>query len=126
MTIILHEDLPATIGYYSKVTESRKIVTKDIGAQTFSLYEQTIPPGGYIVNHLHTYEESLTFIAGQVIVTINGKTTEVNADATIFIPPNTQHSIKNDSDQPARLIAVHAPSEPKVIYPDGHPVPVKW
>jgi len=126
LTLIRHKDRPVKNGYYSKVTDSRKIVTPEVGATAFSLYEQTLPPGGYIVLHYHDYEESLTFLTGRVQVTVNGEVTEVEAGTTLFIPPGVQHSVHNEGDEPARLIAVHASRTPKVLYPNGLPEPVDW
>ena len=76
--------------------------------------------------HSHDYEESLTFLTGRVQVTVEGEQSDVEAVTTLFIPPGIEHSVRNDGKEPARLIAVHATSEPKVIYPNGLPEPVKW
>lgn len=124
--ILPHKNIVAKDGYYSKVTENRLLKSAEASAQTFSLQTQTIPPGGYIVMHCHPYEESLTFLSGRVSVTIGNETTEVEAEATVFIPPHTKHSVHNNGTEPARLIAVHGTAEPSVIYPDGTPEPVKW
>lgn len=126
MPIIRHKDRPAKNGYYSKVTDSRKIITSEVGAKTFSLYEQTLPPGGYIVLHYHNYEESLTFLTGRVKIMIEDKVEEIEAETTVFIAPGVQHSIRNEGDEPARLIAVHGCDTPRVLYPDGLPEPVDW
>lgn len=124
--ILSHEDIPAKNGYYSKVTENRLIKSDTAGANTFTLQTQTIPPGGYITWHYHEYEESLTFLSGKVIVTIGDQTSEIKAETTVFIPPNTEHKVENHRDEPAKLIAVHATATPKAIYPDGAPKPVEW
>ncbi|NEQ12238.1 MAG: cupin domain-containing protein [Moorea sp. SIO4E2] len=124
--ILPHKNIPAQNGFYSKVTDNRLIKSDSAGAQTFTLQTQTIPPGGYIALHYHAYEESLTFLSGRVTVTIGEKTTEVEAEVTIFIPPHTNHSVQNNGAKPARLIAVHGTAEPSVIYPNGRPEPVEW
>ena len=126
MHIISHHDVPKKNGYYSKVTESRNIVTPKIGATSFSLYEQTLPLDGYIVAHYHDYEESLTFLSGRVQIVLDGETFTAEARATVFIPPQTVHSVRNVGNFPALLIAVHGTSNPRVLYPDGPPNPVRW
>ena len=126
MMIVPHKNIPAKNGYYSKVTDNRLIQNESAGAKTFTLQTQTIPPGGYITLHCHEYEESLTFLSGQVTVTVGEKSTEIEAEATIFIPPMANHSVQNNGTEPARLIAVHGTAVPSVIYPNDHPEPVQW
>ncbi|MEM8858556.1 MAG: cupin domain-containing protein [Chloroflexota bacterium] len=126
MYVLSHSEIPARDGYYSKIINNRMLKTSEVGAASFCLQEQIIPPGGYIVSHSHPYEESLTFLSGRVTVTINDETAEVEAAVTIFIPPHTIHSVINQGSEPAKLIAVHGTNTPEVVYPDGTPEPVKW
>ena len=126
MGIIKHQDIESTRGYYSKVTNSKKIVTKKSGATTFQLWEQTLPLGGYITPHTHEFEESLTFLTGEAVVRLDGEEAIIGPDTTIFIPAGILHEVRNNGDEPVRLIAVLAHPEPKVIYPAGPPNPVSW
>ena len=48
MPVSQHAQQPATKGYYSKII-NRQIVTSAVGATSFVLWEQVIPPGGYRV-----------------------------------------------------------------------------
>ena len=65
MTIIYHDQQPQKRGYYSKII-GRKLVTKEVGAQSCEVWEQTIPSGGYIVPHYHDFEETITLLTGSV------------------------------------------------------------
>lgn len=102
------------------------IVTDKVGTESCTIWEQIIPPGGYIVPHYHEFEETLIFLSGHVQVTIEGESYQIEANTTVFIPPRLTHSVLNQSDEPARLIALLISVDPKVIYPNGFPEPVVW
>lgn len=125
MAIICHQDQPWSRGYYSKIL-GRKIVTSAIGAQTFELWEQIIPPGGYIVPHYHPCEESITFLSGCVAVTLAEETVRVEVGSTLFVPAGVIHHIRNDGQEDVRLLAFLAASQPEVIYPGEKPLPIDW
>lgn len=125
MAIIKHDEQPATQGYYSKII-NRKIVSPENGSQTCTVWDQIIPPDGYIADHYHEFEETLTILTGCLQITMDDESYEVVADTTIFIPPRVVHSAKNKGNEPVRLIALLMSAEPRVIYPNGHPAPVVW
>ncbi len=125
MPIIRHANQPITKGYYSK-TVNREIVTSDVGAKSCTVWDQLIPPGGYIVPHFHNFEEILTFLSGHVQVTLADESHQIEANTTIFIPPYLIHSVLNQGEEPARLIALLISIDPEVIYPNGVPEPVVW
>jgi quercetin dioxygenase-like cupin family protein len=123
--IILHDEQPASRGYYSKIL-NRPILGAEQGLATCTIVDQIIPAGGYIVPHSHDYEEVLTFIAGAVTVSLEDATFEVSAPASVLIPAGALHEVRNPGGQPARLIAYHATSAPHTHYPAGDPAPVDW
>lgn len=125
MTVIRHTDQPLTKGYYSKII-NRKLVTSAIGAKTCTVWEQIIPPGGFIAPHYHDFEETLTFLNGRVQVTIGDDRYQIEADTTVFIRPHAIHSVLNQGNEPVRLIALLMSANPKVIYPNELPEPVVW
>ena len=127
MTLIQHNQLPPKRGYFSKIL-NRKIVTKELGAKSFAMWDQTIPPGGYIVPHYHDFEETLTFLNGSpgLQIVIDHEVHQIETVTTVFVPPGCVHSVKNESTGPVRLLAFLATETPKVIYVDENPSPVKW
>ena len=127
MTIIYHNQIPPKRGYYSKIL-NRKVVSNDVGAKTCEVWDQTIPPGGYIVPHYHDFEETLTFLNGSsgLQITIDHEVHQIETEATVFIPPGCVHSVQNQSSDPVRLLAFLVSEKPKVIYIDENPLPVEW
>ncbi len=105
------------IGSRSGIPGSRIVTLRSAGAQQMELWEQTMPPGGEIPFHYHECEESLTFLSGQVEVTLDEETAVVEADTTVFVPPHTLHRIRNVGDEPVRLLAFFPAKMPAVLYP---------
>lgn len=122
--IINHQAQPETHGYYSRIT-NRRIVGADNGAQSCTLWEQTIPSGGLIVAHQHPTEEVLTFLVGEAVGIIAGQRFVLAAGTTVLVPDRVTHSIRNEQDQPVRLLAYFPTATPQVIYTQP-PTPIDW
>lgn len=117
MTIISHQDIPLKIGIGTRSRlPSHKIVTAEAGARHCELWEQFMEPGGEIPVHYHEVEEIITFLSGRVTVTIGEETTVVDADASVFIPPNVLHGFRNDGSETVRLLAFFPTSNPETLY----------
>lgn len=58
-----------------------------------------LPPGeGHLCAHRHTQAEIYYITEGKGIVTIDGVSYNVSKGATVFIPGDAEHEIKNSSD----------------------------
>ena len=126
MAIIPHNIHTYKKGYYSKII-GRKLVTPAVGSQSCQVWEQIIPPDGYITHHYHDFEETITLLTGCANVQIGNIQESVSAPATLFIPSHTIHSLTNKYKEPVYLLAFLATSEAKVLYPnDNVLVPVVW
>ncbi len=125
MPIIHHQELASKRGYFSKVI-SRDIVNASVGAEAFTVWEQTIPSDGYISAHYHDIEEALIILSGQLHFSIENKEHILKPNSTVFIPPKALHHAQNLGKEPVHLIAILESSSPKVIYPNGKPSPVDW
>ena len=126
MAVISHNLHTYKKGYYSKII-GRQLVTQAVGARSCQVWEQIIPPDGYIIPHYHDFEETITLLTGCSNVQIGNIQESVSAPATLFIPSNTIHSLTNDSKEPVHLLAFLVTGEAKVLYPDNNElVPVVW
>ena len=103
----------------SNIPGARIITGRTCGAEQMELWEQYMPPGGVIPLHYHDCEESLTFLSGEVEVTLGEERHRVGADTTVFVPEGVLHEVRNVGKEPARLIAVFARAAPAVLYPDA-------
>lgn len=111
-----HEDYDP-INTRSKIPGARIITARTCGATQMELWEQYMPPGGVIPLHYHDCEESLTFLSGEVEVTLGEEVHRVGADTTVFVPEGALHEVRNVGDVSVRLIAVFARSAPAILYP---------
>jgi quercetin dioxygenase-like cupin family protein len=92
----------------------RVIITRETGARSSTLWDQTLPAGSAIALHRHPTEEILTFLTGQATLTLGESTYTVEADTSVFIPPNTPHAVQNDGNSVLRLLAFFPTATPIV------------
>lgn len=115
MTLINHAEQRQNKSYLSKIT-GRPIMNPRMGSVNSVLWEQFMPAGGYIPSHFHEEEEVLTFLSGEVQVTVDGETSTVTADATVLFEPHTVHSIRNIGSETVRMLAYHPTGDPRFVY----------
>lgn len=76
----------------------------------YSLLESTWKPGFKAPPHFHkTHAETFHVISGQVEWTVGGETHVMNAGDTVFIPPNTIHSVKVVGTVPVKMMMLYDP-----------------
>ncbi len=120
MAVLPHtHNLYDPINTRSDIPGARIITAGTCGATQMELWEQYMPPGGEIPRHYHDCEESLTFLSGEVEVTLGEDCHRVGADTTVFVPEGVLHGVRNVGEVPVRLIAVFARAAPAVLYPDA-------
>jgi mannose-6-phosphate isomerase-like protein (cupin superfamily) len=77
-----------------------------------SLMERTLPPGGRRPPaHRHTNcSEGYFVLDGLVSVTIEDQDLAVGPEGFVLVPRGTAHTFGNTSEEPARLLVIHAPA----------------
>jgi quercetin dioxygenase-like cupin family protein len=119
MTILSHQEIPLNIGIGTRSRlPGHKIVTAEAGAKDCELWEQFMEQGGEIPIHYHDCEEIITFLSGQVEVTIGQEKTLVRAPASIFVPPHIMHGFRNPNPERVHLLAFFSASGPETLYRD--------
>ena len=79
--------------------------------KNMSLAEATINPGDETLTHIHEKSEELYYIlSGKGLMCLGDKAFEVEKGATICIPPNTSHSIKNNGTRQLKILCCCAPN----------------
>ncbi|KAM0720815.1 hypothetical protein Q7P37_003100 [Cladosporium fusiforme] len=78
----------------------------------------TCPPQqGHLCPHRHTHAEIYHIISGRGIVQIDGKENEVTAGTVVYIPGDSEHGIRNDSEEDLKWLYVFgADSFQDVVY----------
>jgi quercetin dioxygenase-like cupin family protein len=75
-----------------------------------------MPPGSHIPRHYHLVEESITFLSGQIEVTIGQETTQFTAPATVFVPARELHHLTNIGNEPAHMLVFFPGIDVQVLY----------
>jgi mannose-6-phosphate isomerase-like protein (cupin superfamily) len=88
---------------------------KALGGQDggdLSLMERILPPGGRRPPpHRHVNcSEAYFVLDGVVSVTIEDTELSVGTEGFVLVPRGTAHTFGNASDDPARLLVIHAPA----------------
>ena len=114
MTVIQHEQQPVWLTSRSGLA-TRTIVSQDCGAGSVVVWEQRLLPGQRIPLHYHEFEETLTVLEGELLVTLAGVRYLAPTRSTIFVPTGVAHSLNNEGTAPALLLAHFINDEPTVI-----------
>jgi quercetin dioxygenase-like cupin family protein len=82
------------------------------GSRLIGVLESELPPGGGFPAHAHDdYEEVFYVLAGEVEYLIDETWVPAPAGSTVFVPPGRVHGFRNNSDRPARHLAIASPAE---------------
>ena len=77
----------------------------------YALWEALVPPGGGPPPHVHSREEEGFYVLeGEITFTVNGERVVATKGMFANMPVGTQHSFKNESDKPARMLISVAPA----------------
>jgi mannose-6-phosphate isomerase-like protein (cupin superfamily) len=86
--------------------------TEDTAGELFEATNWLDPqmPGPPV--HVHpTAEESYEVIEGELEVFMNGEWSPVRASEKATVPAGVPHSVRNTSDEPARIVNIHRPAQ---------------
>jgi mannose-6-phosphate isomerase-like protein (cupin superfamily) len=80
------------------------------------LVVMSIPAGEDIGSEIHPNTDQILFIVeGKGKAVVNGKTTEVEENAAVFVPAGAKHNLVNHGRKELKLFTVYSPPE----HPDG-------
>ncbi len=77
---------------------------------TTSVVIARVAVGSAIQTHTHPVETETAYVlAGEGVLTADGKETTLSTSMGVTIPPGTAHSLRNTGDAPLELLAMHSP-----------------
>lgn len=78
----------------------------------FSLMDRTLPPGGRMPPaHRHIdCDEAFLVLEGQVTFALDNNESTEGPGTFVLIPGRTAHTFGNCSEQPSRVLVLHAPA----------------
>ena len=89
-----------------------EFLARSLDTERFNLAIVTIAPqrSG---PELHTHEaedDSFFMLDGELVFTVDGDEVVAGAGTFVLVPPGVAHAFENRTDEPARLLNVHAPA----------------
>jgi quercetin dioxygenase-like cupin family protein len=86
-----------------------RIVGPDEGAVHTEAAVGALTPGGWLGRHLHSFEEALYVLAGELILEIDGHVHRLVAGDYAHMAVGTWHALANAADEPVRWFSVNTP-----------------
>ena len=93
-----------------------RIAGKEEGAQHAFFGVLEIEPGAKVPLHRDATEEYLYFVAGQGKLSIDGKTTDVQAGFGVFMPANAEVTFEATGTETIRAVQFFAGQGPEIKY----------
>ena len=85
------------------------LVGPDQGAVHTELAVGAFAVGGWLQRHVHSFEEALYVLAGDLLVEIDGRAHRLTAGDYALIPLGTWHALANGGPEQVRWLAVNTP-----------------
>jgi quercetin dioxygenase-like cupin family protein len=105
---------PESPGYeLAPNTDFHDLFAKRLGSAGICGGYGLFQPGAGLPCHLHSYDESITIIAGEAICEVEGQRYPVSGMDTALVPKGRAHRFFNKSNEPMAMIWVYAGDEPE-------------
>ena len=89
-------------------TQSNTLVGKDNGGVNLTVVSAGIDPGAGLAVHVHPdYEEATLVLEGHIEAVLEGETRTLGPGDLLLAPAGVKHTITNQSDKPARVLAIY-------------------
>ena len=103
----------------------RFLATGEDTSGKYAMWEAIVPPGGGPPPHIHSREEESFFVLeGEITIVVDGERIVATAGMFANLPVGSQHSFKNESDRPAKMLISVAPAGlEQMFFEIGVPLP---
>ncbi len=118
---------PASVAGHAGGFSVTPLVARHVGAAHTGVSLCTLESSGHIDMHLHSTEQSFYVLAGEPLLTTDGRTYRLSADECGLVPVGVPHAWRNASDAEATWLVVNSPTPRLAGAPDtfwtGEPAP---
>ena len=95
-------------------TQSNTLVGKDNGGKSLTVVTAGIDPGAGLALHIHpNYEEAMLVLEGNIEAVLEDETRVLSPGDLLLAPAGVKHTITNQSDKPARVLAIYPTTAPE-------------
>lgn len=84
----------------------RWLISKEDGAENFSMRMFELAPGGHTPLHTHPQEHEVFILEGKGTFVFEGQQHPFSAEHVIFVPSNKEHRFMNTGDSVLRMLCV--------------------
>ena len=82
------------------------LVDGSLGAESLSVGDVTLAPGGQVPNHIHPTEEAMVILEGNLEAVLGDEGIDVKEGQVVLAPPGVRHGFVNKSGAQARIMAI--------------------
>jgi len=86
-----------------------RVVGPEQGAVHTDLAVGALAPGGWIAPHLHSFEEALYVLEGELLLDLGGRVHRLWAADYALIPTGMRHALGNSQSSPIRFLSLNSP-----------------
>jgi len=84
----------------------RWVISKEDGAENFSMRVFDVQPGGHTPHHKHKWEHEVFILDGEAMVVTEEGEKSAPAGSIVFVSPDEQHQFKNETNKVLRFICL--------------------
>lgn len=115
MPFVMKGEAPS--GASTSGTRSNTLVGKDNGGDNLTVVEAGIDPGAGLAPHIHpSYEEAMLVVEGNIEAVLEDETRVLGPGDLLLAPAGVKHTITNQSDKPARVLAIYPATTPERVF----------
>ena len=116
MTILRKQDTPAN-EVFPGVT-SQTLLDGDRGTDSLTLGELTMAPGSNAPTHIHSTEEGMVILEGELEAVLGDEVVKVSAGHILLAPAGVRHGFTNRSESPARVATAFPTKKRDITFVD--------
>src|SRR5262245_4149735 len=102
-------DTPAPTSATSSGLARLRIVGPEQGAIHTDLAAIGLQPGGWLASHVHSFEEALYVLEGELLVELGDRVHRLVGGDFALIPTGLRHALGNTAVAPARFLSLSSP-----------------
>jgi quercetin dioxygenase-like cupin family protein len=86
-----------------------RVIGPEHGAVHTDLYAGSLEPGGWLAPHVHSYEEALYVLEGELLIELGGPVWRIGPGDFTLMPIGLRHGLGNASAAAARWVSINTP-----------------
>jgi len=97
-----------------------RVVGPDQGAVHTDLAAVAIAPGGWLAPHVHSFEEAIYILSGELLLDLGGRVHRLVGGDFALMPTGLRHALGNSGADEVRFLSLNSPQRrpPTATHPD--------